>query len=649
MMKKTKEKTIRMDIISSVVSMITITSLIIGGVGGYSNYRNSISVLEQTMTELADLSADSINKELDKYVSAATETGMDSRLSDSEISKEEKIAIIERREKLFGFQDGYIIDRNGICIEDMADHSSTDYFKEAMKGNAFISISENIVISAPILVNNDINGVVAFVLTHDFLNEIVSSISISENSFAYIIDSQGNTIADADTDKVKEGYNIEELADKDNTLKSLASIHTLMHTNERGFEEYTYQGKKRFMAYATIKGTDGWSLAISSLQKDFLNNTYRAIIINGIIAILIVIAAILTAIVVGDYIAKPIILVMKRIESLAQGDLKSEMPKVDAKNETAHLANAMTVLINELNRMIGDCDYLLSEMSNGNFMVESNEASSYVGDFSNLFVSINSIKSNLSSTILKINDSAEYVFSGASQVSIASQSLSQGATEQASATEELSATINDMVDQVKNTSERLQYANEIAMQTKTELSESSLQMVNMTNAMSEISSTSSEISKIIKTIEDIAFQTNILALNAAVEAARAGAAGKGFAVVADEVRNLATKSAEASKNTSVLLERTLQAIENGTNIANITAKSLENVSLNTTKTTDAINNIAKLAENQTEQIQQIAIGMDQISAVTQTNSATAEQSAAASTELNNQATLLKDLIDNFHI
>lgn len=227
--------------------------------------------------------------------------------------------------------------------------------------------------------------------------------------------------------------------------------------------------------------------------------------------------------------------------------------------------------------------------------------------------------------------------------------LSQGAAEQASSIEELSASIAEIASQIKHNAENAKSARDKSDYAIKELENSTIQMNHLNTAMENIKQKSSEISKIMKIIDDIAFQTNILALNAAVEAARAGAAGKGFAVVADEVRNLAVKSAEAAKQTTSLIEETINAVETGANIVFQTAASLDNSSKVTKDSIELINSIADASGEQAVAITQINSGIEQISSVIQTNAATSQESAAVCQELSGQSNLLKEIVSEFSL
>lgn len=278
-----------------------------------------------------------------------------------------------------------------------------------------------------------------------------------------------------------------------------------------------------------------------------------------------------------------------------------------------------------------------------------NAEAEYRGAFEQIGSSMKRITENLNTVMCEIRQSSDQVSSGSDQVSSGAQALSQGATEQASAVEELAATINEISTQVKETAENAVDAQKQMSTAEDETLTCNEQMREMILAMEEISHKSTEIGKIIKTIEDIAFQTNILALNAAVEAARAGTAGKGFAVVADEVRNPASKSAEASKNTSSLIEGSIAAVEKGTRIVNETAQSLSKVVDSSQAVSATVEKISDAASSQAASIEQVTQGIDQISSVVQTNSATAEESAAASEELSGQAQMLKNLVEQFKL
>jgi methyl-accepting chemotaxis protein len=227
--------------------------------------------------------------------------------------------------------------------------------------------------------------------------------------------------------------------------------------------------------------------------------------------------------------------------------------------------------------------------------------------------------------------------------------LAQGATEQASSVEELSAAVFEISQRIEENTESAMLATRLSNEAGTVVKESNERMEALMLAMRQIASTSTEIGKIIQTINDIAFQTNILALNAAVEAARAGNAGKGFAVVAKEVRNLAGKCAGAAKNTTGLIEDAINAVENGMKYATETADSLREAVAKAEKADKTIQQIAKTSEEQSYAMTQITAGIEQISEVVQTNSANAEEGAAASRELSEQAQILKSLVGQFQL
>ena len=345
-------------------------------------------------------------------------------------------------------------------------------------------------------------------------------------------------------------------------------------------------------------------------------------------------------------LTRPISEIEAAAEQMASGNLGISIG-YRSKDELGKLSGSMNHMTATLKGYVQSIDEVLGELARGNFTVETD--TDFVGDFAPIKDSMTGIAESLSRTLLEIDQAAEQVASGSEQVSGGAQALSQGATEQASSIEELSATVDEISGNVRMNAENAQLSNRKVMETAEEIESGNAQMNELIVAMNEIKATTDQIGKIIKAIDDIAFQTNILALNAAVEAARAGAAGKGFAVVADEVRNLAAKSADAAKNTTQLIESSVKAVGNGASIAAETAEKLQSMKQKAEESSRLVDEITRASGDQANAVVQIMQGLEQIAVVVQTNSATAEESAAASEELNSQAQVLKSLVGQFRI
>lgn len=388
----------------------------------------------------------------------------------------------------------------------------------------------------------------------------------------------------------------------------------------------------------------------NKLMEEEYNSAYNYVNVGTAVIIGISVAAVIVVILMATYITKLIVKGTNEVKAaalkMANGEMDIQIHYV-SKDEIGELAGAMRALANRTNLIIEDIAYILKTLEDGDLTVSSKDVSMYVGSYQQIISSLRAFRLALNETMQKVTVSSDQVASGSEQVALGAQSLSQGATEQASSIEELAAEISIVSEAIKSNAAKASTASDNTSDAVSKLNEAKSEMDALADAIKEISASSEDTKKIIKTIEDIAFQTNILALNAAVEAARAGSAGKGFAVVADEVRNLAGKSAEAAKNTTVLIENTVAAIERGSDLAD---KAVEEMNASTEAAGNILvinNEIAKTSNQATESMAQISSSVDQISSVVQTNSATAEESAAASEELSGQSQILKELTAQF--
>lgn len=372
------------------------------------------------------------------------------------------------------------------------------------------------------------------------------------------------------------------------------------------------------------------------------------------VSIIIVITSMIISLILGIFLGKNIIKSisnpidhMKNVASeMANGNLEVSID-ISSNDEIGELALSFSQMIKTLKKYITEISTVLDSISNRNFDIHIIE--DYKGNFIQIRSSLDNIVASLSNVFLEIKDATMQVNSGASQVASTSQIISEGATEQANSIEELSASIETIYNQVQNTVTTADNTNLITMNLVKSIQNSNSQMNQMLSAINDIERSSKYISNIIKAISDIATKTNLLALNAAIEAARAGEAGKDFSVVADEVRKLSFQSADAAKQTSLLITDSIKAVNKGRDLANSTAKTLLEVVNSATNVTELISNITSVSKTQANSIDQIHDSILKISDVVQSNSAIAEESAASSEELTAQAETLNTMVDKFKL
>ena len=491
--------------------------------------------------------------------------------------------------------------------------------------------------TVPILDGDRFLGIVTTEISTEVFNELDMSTLGYENVFFDVLDNQNNFVYSNNPDA--KGKNLGDLIGQ----KYNDMLVEKMQSKEAFFQR---DGQVRYYVPLQIEGVDWWvqtAMTIPHFDQE-KNQLLFALILSEVIIFILV--QVINFVRISNAL-KPLKKISEVGKEVAGGNFDVEI-HYPHKDEIGELSRSISEVIGRSKKIVFDLRDRLDAMAGGNF-TENLESEEYVGDYAPLLESLKHIQEDMNRTLQEVHASSVQVLSSAEQVNTGAQSLSQGATEQASSIEELSANMQDISQSIQASTKTAGEAYKLQGEAGVAVLQSNEKMEEMRKAMDDITAKSNEISKIIKTIDDIAFQTNILSLNAAIEAARAGAAGKGFAVVADEVGNLAQKSAKAAQNTGLLIEETIEAVEKGAKITEETAESLNSVSKSTEEVNTLIEKISSASSKDLEGITSLNQGLQQISSVVQANSATAEQSAAASEELTGQANKMNELVERFQL
>ncbi|MGN0674596.1 MAG: methyl-accepting chemotaxis protein [Oscillospiraceae bacterium] len=651
-----REHSIRSKIILLAICPMLLISFILLGYALIGGMMNITSALKDSMGETAKISAQAITNQLVIYETAVNEAASNELFQNKDLDPDKAMTFLEDVKERNGFLRIGYTDENGVN-QNGSDFSERQYFKDCRESMAPVTSDPyaskdgngalSVLFCAPIVREGKFCGIVYGAADAKLFTDIISNVTVGDNGMNFIIDSTGTFIAHNDYSNASGLINYISEAEDDPSLSDQAAVISEMLSNRTGYVIYNDGEIRRIACYVPIEKGSSWVLAVTVSYFEFMKKELIGLAVLALCALIVIIVSIILILKTSARIVKPVCSCTKRIELLADGDLKSDIEACTSNDETGVLVESTRRNIRHLNSMIKHISESLEKMSEGDFTHEIE--GKFRGDFEPIKASLDNIMNSLRSVLGDIDAASAALSEISEQVVDTSCRLSDGVNNQTKLINEISDTFESMKESVKLNADNTANVLDLASRTQNGVRTSGEQMNELLQAMRDMFNSSKEIRSINDTISDIAFQTHLLALNASIEAAAAGAAGKGFSVVADEVRELAAKCGDAASRTTVLIDSTVGSIRNGMDLAETVSDSFGSVEKNTAEVEKNIAYISASSEEQAAFIESVSDKMEMISSVVENTSVSADKSAKISEKLKSESEALKNLVAKFNL
>lgn len=614
--KRGKQRSIKKKIITYMASTIVALVLVCATIMALSMERLTNQILLDTLQPMAKEAAMSVEGNLHILADRMMSIALDKRLTDSAASADQQKQVLTESTEQYEFYMLGLYDVNGKLV--LGDGNAP----ESVASDAVYTMlkqTDNLTIADPSVFNGELgiimgmpvkqNGTTVSYLIgsykYDALNDVLNSINVGKTGMPIIINQSGKVVGHKDKELVKQGVNVYDMENN----QSAKEIFDRMITGETGSGSGMVNGENAFVAFAPVRGSN-WYLAIEVPKIDYMYMAYASMMVTlGAAAAMIIIAMIIVYR-MAKSISVSLNNVTGRIAALAEGDLKSDVQVTDSQDELETLSKSLQTTVSSVNMYLSEIKDVLSNIASGNLNTDAD--GDYRGDFIVVKESLTDIIGSLNDIMHEIDRASGRLSGTADALSSQSNELHHASVMQTESVEQLVGEVTKIQENLEEVAENTSGTKNMVGEITDKIADGSVNMEQLLHAMDDIHNNANEISKVSKLIEDIAFQTNILALNAAVEAARAGTAGKGFSVVADEVRNLASKSSEAAKNTTAMIERSTSMIQSGVSLTNSMASAFDEISVASGSIAEITERLSEAVEKQEKSLQEITIQLELI-------------------------------------